>query len=761
MKKGLSIYLFLFASLLSGAQTPVGEWSDHLKYDCAMSIAAGSKIIYASNGSSVMAYDRQYSELRKLSMISGLTETGISTIGWSEENNTLIIAYTSSNIDLVRGSTIFNIPDIFRKYIPGNKTINRIRTKGRYAYLASSFGIVVIDLIKDEIFDTWKPGTTEEIASVNDIAFGGGKIYAATNIGVFSADETNNGLAYFGNWSRITSLPSPAGNYSQAIFSGSNLYVNRTGQYFVGDTVYAVNATAALFSFSPGIFNSSFDKSDIGFSISSGSIIRMFGNGGALTRTVSDYGWGTPSAAQAVSESSDLWIADMKSGLVREPSGSGFVALTLPSPVSNNAISISSLNGKTVICGGGIDASWNNLWRPLQVSVNEGNEWKGITSLSISDAMRSAIDPSDKTHMFISTWGGGLLEYRNDVLVKQYDDSNSPLQTIIAGKPYVRVCGIAFDKGGNLWLTQDEVPGSLKVLKPDGTWIVNPLTINVHDIGDIIITKTGQKWMVLPRGNGIAVFDDNHTPSNFADDSFTNMLITDSDNNIISYVYSIAEDLDGNIWIGTDKGPVIYYTPDRIFSGGLKAFRIKVPRNDGSGLADYMLGTETITSIAVDGANRKWLGTLSSGAYLLSADGTKVIENVNEENSPLFSNVIASLAVDGTSGNVWFATSKGIISYRSNAIAGKESFTNVYSFPNPVREDYTGNVTITGLLRNTEIRITDVSGNLVYKTQSDGGEASWDLTTYNGKRVATGVYMVFCASSDGAQSCVTKILVIH
>jgi hypothetical protein len=318
------------------------------------------------------------------------------------------------------------------------------------------------------------------------------------------------------------------------------------------------------------------------------------------------------------------------------------------------------------------------------------------------------------------------------------------------------------DKDRNLWITQTEVTGSIKVLKPDGvTWIVNPLTIDADGIGDIIITRTGQKWIVLPRGYGLAVYDDNGTPSNFNDDRYIKMSVTDSDNEIISYVYSIAEDLDGNIWVGTDMGPLIYYNPERVFEGNLKAYRIKVPRNDGTGLADYMLGTETITSISVDGANRKWLGTMSSGAYLLSADGTKQLKNLTEENSPLFSNVIASVSVDNKTGDVWLATSKGIISYRGDAVAGKESFTNVYSFPNPVRHDFTGNVTITGLVRDTEIRITDVSGNLVYKTRSDGGMASWDLTTYNGKRVATGVYIVFCASSDGSQSCVTKILVIN
>ena len=173
-----------------------------------------------------------------------------------------------------------------------------------------------------------------------------------------------------------------------------------------------------------------------------------------------------------------------------------------------------------------------------------------------------------------------------------------------------------------------------------------------------------------------------------------------------------------------------------------------------------MLKTETITSIAVDGANRKWLGTSGSGAYLLSPDGITQVKNFNEQNSPLLSNSIVTLAVENKTGEVWFGTSKGLQSVRGDATAGGEKFARVYTFPNPVREDFKGNVTITGLIRDTEIRVTDISGNLVYETVSDGGEATWNLTTYNGRRVATGVYLVFCASKDGSQSCVTKMLVI-
>ena len=760
MRKFLSIELLLLMSLILQGQTPVGSWSDHLVYNTTDCVTVGADEVFASTGSSIIIYNKAFAELKKMSRIDGLTETGISTITWSEENKTLIIAYTSTNVDLLKNNIIYNIPDISRKYIPGEKKINKIRINGKYAYLACSFGIVVIDLNKREIYDTWKPGNGSEDEEVWDIAFGNGKIYAATDMGVYSADLSNQGLSYFGNWYLVTLLPNPVAKYTLLIFSGGKLYANLSDPLLAGDQVFVVGDISSLFSFIAGVFNKSFDNASSGFTVSSSASVKYYNINGSLIKTISSYGWAVPDISQAAADNQDIWIADINSGLVRGENMSEFTALTLPGPVSNNAFDITSYNGKTIICGGATDASWNNLGRPLQISIYENNNWTSLPSGAIIDPMRALIDPDNLNHVFVSTWGGGLLEYENNNLIKQYTGSNSPLQTISPGSPDIRICGLAMDKSKNLWLTQTGVPGSIKVLKSDGSWIVNPLTIDAPTIGDIIITGKGQKWVVLPRGYGLFILDDNKTPDIFSDDKSKKLLVQDAENQPISFVYSIAEDIDGNIWVGTDQGPVIYFNPENVFNSDLKASRIKIPRNDGTNLADYMLKTETITSIAVDGANRKWLGTASSGAYLLSSDGTTQIKNFNEQNSPLLSNSIVTLAVDNKTGEVWFGTSKGIQSFRGDATEGDEKFKKVYTFPNPVREDFKGNVTITGLIRDSQIRITDISGNLVYETVSDGGQATWDLKTYNGRRVATGVYLVFCASKDGSQSCVTKMLVI-
>jgi hypothetical protein len=760
MKKLLYISVLSLVTMFLNGQTPIGSWSDHLVYNTANCVAVGSDEVFASTGSSVLIYNKGFSELKKMSRINGLSETGISSIGWSEENKTLVIAYSSTNVDLVKNNIIYNIPDIARKNIAGKKVINKIRTSGKYAYLACSFGIVVLDLDKKEIYDTWKPGTSSEVNEVWDLTFGNGKVYSATETGVYSADLKSQGLSYFGNWALSDLLPSPYAKYTSIIFSGNGLYVNLSNPISGGDQVYSINNTVSLFSFAPGVYNKSFDVSESGFTISSGASVRYYSLNGSIIKTISSYGWAIPNITQAVVDNGEIWIADINSGLIRGENFSEFSALTLPGPFSNNAFYITSSNGKTVICGGATDASWNNQGRPLQISIFENNNWSSLRSATIIDPMRALTDPDNPDHMFVSTWGGGLLVYENDSLVKQYTERNSPLQTIIAGSPFVRICGLAMDKSKNLWLTQTEVPGSIKVLKPDGSWIINPLTIDAPSIGDIIITRTGQKWIVLPRGYGLFILDDNKTPEVFNDDRYKKLLVQDSENQLISFVYSIAEDLDGNIWVGTDQGPVVYYNPERVLDSDLRASRIKIPRNDGTDLADIVLKTETITSIAVDGANRKWLGTASSGAYLLSPDGLTQVKSFNEQNSPLFSNSIVSLSVDDKTGDVWFGTSRGVQSYRGNATSGEGKFTKVYTFPNPVREDFQDNVTIKGLLKDSQIRITDISGNLVYEMVSDGGEATWDLKTYNGHRVATGVYLVFCASKDGSQTYVTKMLVI-
>jgi len=582
-------------------------------------------------------------------------------------------------------------------------------------------------------------------------------VFAATDQGVWYAGLSDPGLAYFGNWKQIESVPST--KCTLAVFSNGKLYINVEGALQDGDYVYSVNSETVLFSHVTGVHNRSFDRTSAGFIISSAGSARFYDSRGSLEKIIDSYGWGEPDIYQAAADGNDIWLADKKYGLIRQDKSGSFTSLSLNSPYSDNSSFISSLNGKTIICAGGADNNWNGLGMEFRFSVFEGNKFADISSGQHYDAMRCCIDPSDTRHYFVSSWGEGLFEYRDNNQINHFDESNSPLGNDINGTRNIKVGGLAFDKAGNLWMSRSGTPGRIFILKKNGSWIDYPVHIDAPVLGDIISISGGQIWILLPGGGGVFVIDDNGSPDLFTDDRYKRIQLTDSEGNYFS-PYSFAEDLDGNIWVGTDKGPVVYFNAGNITDASPAAYRIKIPRNDGSGLADYLLGSEKITSIAVDGANRKWLGTAGSGAFLVSSAGNEVLKSWNSNNSPLFSDSLSAVAADNKSGEVWFGTSAGILSVRDLATSGGIGFSNVYSFPNPVREDFEGSVTITGLMRDSQVKITDVSGNLVYETFSTGGQVSWDLKTFNGRRVVTGVYLVFCSSADGSQSCMTKILVV-
>jgi len=198
-----------------------------------------------------------------------------------------------------------------------------------------------------------------------------------------------------------------------------------------------------------------------------------------------------------------------------------------------------------------------------------------------------------------------------------------------------------------------------------------------------------------------------------------------------------------------------------VYNSDYTCSRVKIPRNDSTNYADYLLVGENVIAIAIDGANRKWIGTRASGVYLMSENGQKTIQHFTVSNSPLLSNNIMSIAINPVTGEVFFGTDQGIVSYQSDANEASTSFGDVYAYPNPVRQGYTGVITITGLMENSQVKITDITGNLICETVSNGSIATWDCKDVHGRKVSTGIYLAICANADGTQSAITKILVIN
>jgi hypothetical protein len=329
----------------------------------------------------------------------------------------------------------------------------------------------------------------------------------------------------------------------------------------------------------------------------------------------------------------------------------------------------------------------------------------------------------------------------------------------------IQASGMEIDRNtGTFWIVTSSSDKQLSAKDRNGEWYNFDISaINSITLGDMAIDNAGQKWIVAPRGVGLVVFNDNGTLSNTTDDQSIKLTQAVGNGNLASSnIFSIAADLDGEIWVGTDNGVSVFYSPESVFSGSgnFDSQQILVEQD---GYVQYLLENESVTAIAVDGANRKWMGTANAGVFLMSDDGTEQIHHFTVDNSPLFSNAITSLGVDQLSGEVFIGTSKGIISFRGDATWGNPEFVpeEVYAYPNPVEPNYSGPIAIKGLVRDADVKITDAAGHVVFATIANGGQAIWDGNKMTGGRAQSGVYLVFASNEDGKETFVTKILFIN
>ncbi len=372
-------------------------------------------------------------------------------------------------------------------------------------------------------------------------------------------------------------------------------------------------------------------------------------------------------------------------------------------------------------------------------------------------------DPSDDTHHFASPYRTGLWEYRDGKFVGLYNADNSPLQTIGGlGVNYNSAVALQYDSDGNLWMANQETDTIIRYISPDGKW--HAMYFEEIDeaptIDDYLFCTAGINFLVSRRSDGRGFFG-------FTSDGSQHTLrttITNEDGT--SYTpdqfYCMTEDLDGQIWCGTQLGLFVIEDPTEYFDSDFTFLQIKIARNDGSGLADYLLSGVPVTCIAVDGANRKWVGTNNNGIYLISADGQEMIEHFQEDDSPLLSDNIQCIAINPTTGLVMIGTDEGLCSYMGDATEAEEELDkdNVIAFPNPVTPGYTGVITVDGLTMDSEVKICSSTGQLIWSGVSNGGRFTWDGKNKQGKRVASGVYNVIANNAEGKKAVVTRIIVI-
>lgn len=773
---------FLCSFQVLAQDVAIGGWKEHLSYKGGMIVAEGNGKVYCASSSGVFSYNKADNSMERLSKVNGLSDVEVSVLGFNTYDNKVLIAYKNSNIDIVYNNQITNISDIKRKAIVGNKAINNVFFINQYAYLACGFGIVVLDMDRMEVKDTYYIGPGGNAINVLDITSDGTYFYAATSGGIYRAYQNNPNLANYVNWSVIP-MPGIVTNriYNTVAAFNGQLFTNyskwQTNGNLYQDTLFKMDIASGTWSYyAPGAAATTYSIT----SRYNQLILVQEGSVSTFDAAMNNTGFynsyfssGAKPRAAVIDNTGVVWIADLGFGLVSWKPGIGFAFRYPNGPASPKTFSMALEEGNLWVAPG----SKQNYFVDGLYTYAAG-EWKnprgyytGANLDTIFDFVEVLVDPNNSKRTYASSWGMGVVDFYNGVPVTVYNNitTGGALKRLTTtGFHPLWVYGLALDANSNLWVTNSGITSNLAVKNAAGSWASIDMSAvlgsdaTVQNLGKILVDKNDQKWIIVQKGGpGIAVYKAGTTAA--ANSSNTKKMTTATGNGKLPSpdVYAMTEDQDGEIWIGTDKGIAVFYSPENVFSG--QNFDCQQILLEQDGHVQILLETETVQSIAVDDANRKWIGTAKSGVFLMSADGTQQIYHFDEDNSPLFSNNVKSIVIDHATGEVYFGTDKGIISYRGTAIKGEECFGDVYSFPNPVKPGYDGPIAIKGLVNNTTVKITDISGSLVYETKSEGGQAIWDGKNFNGDKVSTGVYMVFCSNMESTcqTKLATKILFIH
>jgi ligand-binding sensor domain-containing protein len=780
MKTIYLVICLLLSTWLTTAQSSQRVWNYHLSNIRTFEVVKGDGKIYFLSEGGIFYYNLADNSVNSLSKINGLSGSDIKGIDYSHSTKSLIVFYENSVVDVVfDNGRIYTLADIQRKNISGNKQIYNATCYEGFCYLACGFGIVVIDLHNLEIKDSFIIGDNGEYMEVFDVALDGENIYAGTPKGIKYASLNSPNLLDYSNWHYIESKFVESHNYNMLNYGAGRLWAVHQSKLWHGDRTISRHGEDLWYPEFQKISVVNNLKLCSDYQVLTGKnnndvntlYIHSQNTGPVLELTEYPFETeGIPILPRAgiIDDDGTVWIADYNYGAIRLKNNQ-FDRITPDGPIDNSAFSMKYSNNKLWVAGGGRNLTWSNIYKGLIIQSYSGGKWQYINKVSnpeltnFWDVTQILPYPGNPNRILAATWGGGILEFDNGKLIGQYNEENSTLKNIQPGY-YLRVGGMEFDKHGNLWVANSEVEDVLHMKKPDGSWksFYLPEIAYNYKIGKILVTSKDQVWIIVPREStyGLYVMSTDGTKrkhldvvsyfSNGTEEVFVNM------NN----VFDIVEDNKGRIWVGTSKGVAVYNYPDRIFSEDpFYASQPGVDRKDG--IYHPLLAQAMVTSIVVDGGNLKWCGTRNAGLFLISEDGTDELLNYTTDNSSLISNSIISLEYDGKNGIMYVGTERGLVSVQTDSKDAFERFTNVYAYPNPVRSNYQGSIYITGMMENTNVKITTISGRLVYETTSVGGQAVWDGTDYAGNRVHTGVYLALCASEDGQESTVTKIVFIR
>ena len=756
------ICFFLFATHVMGQGVALGQWSDYLPNSKGVGVAELKGKIYCATQYGVIILNKEDNSIERISRSNGLSDINISAI--AANSSTVIIGYADGNIDLIKNGEITNFSEIKRSSaIQGSKKIYNIRIKENFAYISCNFGIVMYDFNRNEIKSTLYPSINNP--EIYQVCFEDSIIYAATNNGLYFANLNNSLLPYYVAWTKIDAAGNrPSNNITK--FENAIYFSRFTEGAFGADTVFKIeNNNLSVYRGADNYFTLDVINNNLFIASNYNLIVVQPNNGGE--DVIFNYNNNTvPEPRDVIVDLQNpqvLWLADNQQCLVKVTNIFIVDVFKPEGPASQKVFSLTQNQENLWASTGAFDPSFSPLYNIDGVYKYNGVEWETYQIPYANDYIRDIVhvnvDPSDANHAWFSSWGNGLVEIKDGNVLNVYNSNNSELQALAEDTNQLRIAGSVRDRDGLLWVSNAGVPKPICMKNPANEWFSYNLTsaINNRPTGPILADSSNQKWMIIPE-IGVLVF------KNEGNEITDYKLVNDqvgSGSMTSSNVLSMAQDREGQMWVGTSKGINVFYSPEAILEEGSNNWEAQLITVNQGGFNQYLLNSEEVTAIAVDGGNRNWLGTKKAGVFLVSPDGTSLISQFTNENSPLLSNSINSIVINDITGEVFIGTNQGICSYRSDATKGNDVFGKIYAFPNPVRPDYNGPIAITGLVTDADIKITDVQGNLVFNTRANGGTAVWNGLTFSGKRAASGVYLVFCANTDGTQTKVTKILMIN
>ena len=749
------------------------DWKVYASYhNPTKSVEMGGRMYVVANGD-LYSYGTDDQSVETYDKAGVLNDYGIYDIEASNATNEVVVIYDNGNIDLMSADgSVYNVSELKSKTL-NDKTLNDAMIDGTLLYISTNSGLAILDLSRKVFKNIYYWGCAVKSTTISN-----GYIVAATDKGVYWGNMSAN-LLDPANWQQISTNTS----FTKFLKAGSALYGVAGKLQRITDV--------ATFTFTQ---------------VSGDNIANSWTCGGKVFYTIADKTmksvdeagtitvYSSPFAINHLSQrGGTYWAACGENGFLgMSLNGTDFVQtigdVTPNSPIRNFSYRMQMTGNRLLVAGGNFTYPSDD--RVGTVMKYEDGKWQEFQENFMEDkrlyvnATDVVQDPNDTEHHWVGTRTSGIYEFKDYKYVRNLNSDNSALESILPKSSsynrYVWVTALAYDNGGNLWMCNNQCETIVRILKPDGKWLDYYYdVIHYFQTFDYVrFDRRGWAWINSRRTTnvsdisgvasmgGVLVVNTNGTIDTQKDDTYKfyhTLVNQDNMSYDIDQFFVMQEDMDGAVWLGTTSGLFVANEPENIFSSDYKFTQIKVARDDGTGLADYLLNGVWVTCIAIDGANRKWIGTAGSGVLLISADGQEELQHFQKDNSPLLSDVINDIKINGETGEVFFATDLGLCSFTSDAVEAEETLetNNIKVFPNPINPESRQMVRITGLAWDTDVKIANAAGRLVYEGTSNGGEFTWNCKTTSGKRVATGVYYILATDSDGKKGAYAKVLVVR